>query len=72
MGSVPGSNKNNATGNGKNYQNYHPVYIALANTLSDPSWYMDSGASAYIMNNSAILNHTSQTYGKDEVTIGNG
>lgn len=33
---------------------------------------MDSGASTHITNNSANLDHASQTYGKDEVTVGNG
>lgn len=50
MGSVPGSlasnsNHNNSGNGSSGSQSYHPAYLAIANILADPNWYMDSGAS---------------------------
>lgn len=41
------------------------------NTVADPNWYMDNGASAHITNNLANLDNRAQSYGKEQITVGN-
>lgn len=50
----------------------HPAYLATANTVTDPNWYMDSGASTHITNTQANLDQVTLSYGKEEITVGNG
>lgn len=73
MGSVPSAGYSNSTSNNpSNNTITHLAYVASASTIADPSWYMDSGVSAHITNNSANLDHITHAYGKEEVIVGNG
>ena len=48
------------------------VMVALPNTIADPSWYFDSGASTHVTNNPDNLSFKSYYNGHDKVTVGNG
>lgn len=73
MGSFPSSgNPNSTITNSNNSTVAQLAYVASANTIVDPSWYIDSGVNAHITNNSANLDHTTNAYGKEEVIVGNG
>lgn len=50
----------------------HPAYLASASTIADPKWYVDSGASTHITSNPANYDHAIQSYGKQEIIVGNG
>lgn len=69
MGSVPTlvNNVLNANSSGG-----HPAYLANANTVSDPIWYMDTGTSNNITNDITNLDQISNRYGKNEFLVGNG
>lgn len=71
MGSVP-TMANTVFNGGNNSGGIHPAYIATANTIFDPNWYMDSGASNHITNDSGNLEWISNSYGKTEILVGNG
>ncbi|KAL6345581.1 hypothetical protein AAG906_017311 [Vitis piasezkii] len=45
--------------------------VALPNTIADPSWYFDSGASTHVTNNPDNLSFKSYYNGHDKVTVGN-
>lgn len=74
MGSIPLAESSNTSNNLNNSSNTsaHPIYVASTSTVAYPNWYMDSGTSAHITNDSANLDHTTHGYGKEEVIVGIG
>lgn len=69
MGSIPTIANSVAS---TNPTGVHPAYLASANVISDPCWYMDSGVSNHITNDSENLDQVHEQYGKSEIMVGNG
>ena len=54
-------------------QNYFGSnYIASPSTIMDPSWYVDSGATNYIIDDMHNISHKSDYKGNDKLSVGNG
>ncbi|KAI9178083.1 hypothetical protein LWI28_022537 [Acer negundo] len=65
MGAPPEPNK-------INQQNQHSAFVATPETLSDPAWYADSGASSHVTNDVGNLNQKKEYNGKESLVVGNG
>ncbi|KAI9182401.1 hypothetical protein LWI28_024967 [Acer negundo] len=65
MGAPPEPNKNNQ-------QNQHSTFVATQETLSDPAWCADSGASSHVTNDAGNLNQKREYNGKESLVVGNG
>lgn len=53
----------------------HSSYNALnasPETITNPNWYLDSGVSHHITNNSNTLSSAEKYAGKENLTVGNG
>lgn len=50
----------------------YSAYIASPNTVQDPNWYFDSGASNHVTNDPAKLQEFNEHDGKEHLTVGNG
>ena len=46
--------------------------VTLPNTVVDPSWYFNNGASTHVTNNLDNLSFKSNYHGHDKVIVGNG
>lgn len=66
IGSFP--NATNPNFSSVNNSVSHPT----SNTVSDSNWYMYSGASSHITNDSTNIQHVTNPYGKEKIEVGNG
>lgn len=48
------------------------AYLASSNTVADPAWYMDSGATNHVTPDAHNLTTKSDYKGKDKLVVGNG
>lgn len=48
------------------------AFVVTASTVNDPSWYVDSGATAHVTADLANLSLSSDYKGKEKLTVGNG
>lgn len=68
MGTSPNQSKTNPNNSSSQYS----AYIASPETINDPNWYMDSGASHHIINNHSNLQQAEKCSGKANLIVGNG
>ncbi|KAL5581736.1 hypothetical protein UlMin_014178 [Ulmus minor] len=52
-------------------KNQHTTLVASVETLGDPTWYGDSGASNHVTNDVANLNQKQDYNGKESLIVGN-
>ena len=69
-----GSTHNNMAANVADYQahpHYNSAYIATPESVVDPAWYIDSGATNHITSNLNNLSIRSAYRGNEKLVVGN-
>ena len=70
-GAPPDMNRN--TNNDNNSGSFgNTAYMATSETLNDPRWYADSGASCHVTDDASLIDKGSEYNGKQMLTVGNG
>lgn len=68
MGSVPNQNKNSTINSPYNAS----AYFTAPETVTDPSWYLDNGASHHVTHNPNMMQQVDNTNGNTYLVVGNG
>ncbi|KAL5822962.1 hypothetical protein ACOSQ4_020862 [Xanthoceras sorbifolium] len=59
-------------GNFQNFQAHYGQQSATPETVSDPAWYADSGATSHVTSDLGKLSHSSVYTGSSKLTVGSG